>query len=171
MNTRNDLPAGARTDGNGNGYGYTPGMAGSTAAGTTTPSWDGEGQGVGSLLRQLGHEVPELMIKELALARAEFTESLRETKAGMVSMVGGGAVLLSGLVVLLMAGVYALSLVMAPWLAALIVGAAVVLVGLSMVMAGKKRLDPAGMRPDRAMQQMHKDRMAVKAGMHSGRIQ
>src|SRR5690606_24712824 len=95
----------------------------------------------------------------------EITESLRETRAGVASLVGGGAVLLSGLVVLLMAGVYALSLVLAPWLAALIVGAAVVLVGLAMLAAGRKRLDPRAMRPDRAMHQLHKDRMAMKDGM------
>ena len=173
MNTRHDLPAGRARDGNGNGYGYNPAVAGSTAHSTATPAagaWETESPSVGSLLRQLGHDVPELMVKELALARAEITESLHETKAGIASMVGGGAVLLSGLVVLLMAGVYALSNVMAPWLAALIVGAAVVLIGLAMVSAGRKRLEPSALRPDRAMHQMNKDRMAVKSGMH-GRTQ
>ena len=160
----NDLHPGYRPDGNGNGNAY----AGYHAATTTTPVAH-ESQGVGSLLRQLGHDVPELVIKELALARGEITESLQQTKAGIASMVGGGAVLLSGLVVLLMAGVYALSNVVAPWLAALIVGAAVVLIGLAMVSAGRKRLEPRTMRPDRAMHQMHKDRMAMKSGMHDGR--
>lgn len=161
----NNLHAGHRPDGsNGNGHAWSsPELPGST-----TPAAR-EQQGVGTLLRQLSHDVPELMIKELALARAEITESMAHTKAGIASMVGGGAVLLSGLVVLLMAGVYALSNVVAPWLAALIVGAAVVVVGMAMLAAGRKRLDPRAMRPDRAMHQMHKDRMAMKAGMDHGR--
>ena len=161
----NNLHAGYRPDGsNGNGHAF----AGYEARATTTPSTH-EQQGVGTLLRQLGHDVPELVIKELALARAEIAESMAHTKAGIASMVGGGAVLLSGLVVLLMAGVYALSNVVAPWLAALIVGAAVVVIGMAMLAAGRKRLDPRSMRPDRAMHQMHKDRMAMKAGMDHGR--
>jgi len=137
---------------------------------TTTPNMAsmsshaaGDSQSVGQLFRQLTHDVPELVVKELALARAELTDSMQATKAGIASMVGGGAVLLSGLVVLLMSAVYGLSIVMAPWLAALLVGAAVVVIGLVMVSAGKKKLEPAALRPDRTMHQLHKDSRAVKA--------
>ena len=57
---------------------------------------------VGGLLRQLTHEVPSLITKELALAKAEMSESIRATKAGAGSVATGGAVLLGGFIVLLM---------------------------------------------------------------------
>lgn len=117
---------------------------------------------VGGLLRQLTREVPSLFTKELALAKAELSDSLRATKAGAASVATGGAVLLAGFIVLLMAGVYGLSNVMAPWLAALIVGGVVVIVGLVMVSAGKKKFQASSFKPDRTIQSINKDREAVR---------
>lgn len=133
------------------------------ATSATAPSSTADGPSIGTLLRQLTHDVPELVVKELALARGELTESMRETKAGIAAMVGGGAVLLSGLVVLLMSGVYALSNVVEPWLAALLVGGSVVVIGLVMVMGGKKKLEPSSFTPDRTLNQLHKDKDAIRA--------
>lgn len=130
----------------------------------TTPTAASDGHAtdsVGSLLRQLSRDVPDLVVKELALARAELTDSMRATKAAIASMVGGGAVLLSGLVILLMSAVYGLSNVVEPWLAALLVGAAVVVIGMVMVSAGKKKLEPHAFKPDRTLHQMHKDKDAI----------
>ena len=87
--------------------------------GTTAPENDASVMG---LLRQLTHEVPSLFTKELALAKAEFQASLNSLKAGIAGVAGGAMVLLAGFIILLMAVVYGLSTMMAPWLAALIVG-------------------------------------------------
>lgn len=118
---------------------------------------------IGALLKQLARDVPDLVVKELALARAEVSENLRETKAGVASMASGGGVLLAGLVVLLMSAVYALSNVLAPWLSALIVGGIVTLIGFGMVAGGKKKLEAGSMKPDRTMNQMHKDKQAIRS--------
>lgn len=117
---------------------------------------------VGGLLRQLTHEVPSLVTKELALAKAELSESLRATKAGAASVATGGAVLLGGFIVLLMSAVYGLSKVMEPWLAALIVGAVVVVIGLIMVSAGKKKFEASSFKPERTIHSVNKDKEAVK---------
>ncbi len=117
---------------------------------------------VGGLLRQLTHEVPSLITKELALAKAEMTESIRATKAGAASVASGGAVLLGGFIILLMSAVYGLSEVMAPWLAALIVGGAVVVIGLIMVSAGKKKFEASSFKPERTLHSMQKDKEAVR---------
>lgn len=117
---------------------------------------------VGGLLRQLSREVPALFTKELALARAELTESVRATKRGLGSVATGGAVLLGGFIMLLLSAVYGLSTVLQPWLAALIVGAVVVVVGLIMVSAGKKKFEASSFRPERTMNAMHKDKEAVR---------
>ncbi|KJH83002.1 phage holin family protein [Pseudomonas sp. KSR10] len=117
---------------------------------------------VGGLLRQLTHEVPSLITKELALAKAELSESIRATKAGAASVATGGAVLLGGFIVLLMSAVYGLSKVMEPWLAALIVGGVVVVIGLIMVSAGKKKFEASSFKPERTIHSVNKDKEAVK---------
>ncbi len=117
---------------------------------------------VGGLLRQLTHEVPSLVTKELALAKAELSESIRATKAGAASVATGGAVLLGGFIVLLMSAVYGLSNVMEQWLAALIVGGVVVVIGLVMVSAGKKKFEASSFKPERTIHAVNKDKEAVK---------
>lgn len=117
---------------------------------------------VGGLLRQLMREVPQLFTKELALAKAELSESVRSTKAGVASVATGGAVLLGGFIMLLLSAVYGLSNVMAPWLAALIVGVVVVVVGLVMVSAGKKKFQASSFKPERTLNTLNKDKEAVR---------
>ncbi|MEL7558184.1 phage holin family protein [Stutzerimonas chloritidismutans] len=117
---------------------------------------------VGGLLRQLTHEVPSLITKELALAKAEMSESIRATKAGAGSVATGGAVLLGGFIVLLMSAVFALSNVVEPWLAALIVGAVVVVIGMIMVSSGKKKFQASSFKPERTIHSVNKDKEAVK---------
>lgn len=117
---------------------------------------------VGGLLRQLTREVPSLFTKELALAKAELSESIRATKAGAASVATGGAVLLAGFIILLMSAVYFLSTLMEPWLAALIVGGVVVVIGLIMVSAGKKKFEASSFKPDRTIHSLHKDKEVVR---------
>ncbi|MEG3190891.1 phage holin family protein [Lysobacter sp. D1-1-M9] len=152
MNRPQDPQAGARAQA-GNGHAQTGNGHGQTSAGD--PSF-------GVLLRELAHEVPALLTKEAALAKSEMRENLRATKEGVAAVSTGGAVVLGGFIVLLMAAVYALSNVMAPWLAALLVGAAVTVVGMIMVSAGRKKFQAESLRPDHTMSSLHKDRDAVR---------
>ncbi|WP_286788659.1 MULTISPECIES: phage holin family protein [unclassified Pseudomonas] len=123
---------------------------------------DSNSTSIAGLVRQLTREVPSLFTKELALAKAEITEALNTTKAATISMASGGIVLMAGFIMLLLSAVLGLSQVMAPWLAALIVGGVVCIVGLVMVSAGKKKLDPAAFKPERTVNSMQKDKEAVK---------
>ncbi len=123
------------------------------------------GSTVMGLIRQLSHEVQQLFTKELALAKAEMQESLRSTKAGIAGVAGGVVVLLGGFIMLLLSAVYGLSLVVAPWLAALIVGGVVTLAGFIMVQAGKKQFEPSHLTPDRTVSSLQKDKDAVMRRM------
>ncbi len=114
------------------------------------------------LLKQLTHEVPSLFTKELALAKAEFQASLNTLKAGIAGVAGGAMVLLAGFIILLMAAVYGLSTMMAPWLAALIVGAVAMIIGFVMVQSGKKQFEPSHFKPDRTLDAMNKDQEALR---------
>lgn len=123
---------------------------------------DGRDASVGSLLRELAHEVPSLMSKEVALAKSEARESLEATKRGIAAVATGGAVVLGGFIILLLAAVYALSNVVDPWLAALIVGGITLVVGLVMVEAGKKKFEAESLKPDRTMDALHRDKTVIK---------
>ena len=114
------------------------------------------------LLRQLSREVPALFTKELALAKAELQTSLTTLKAGIAGVASGAIVLLAGFIILLMSAVYGLSIVMAPWLAALIVGVVVMIVGFAMLQAGKKQFEPSHLKPDRTLDALNKDQEALR---------
>lgn len=120
------------------------------------------GSSIVGLLGQLGRELPSLVTKELALAKVEISESINATKAGVMSLAGGGAVLLAGLIILLQAAVYALSQVMDAWLAALIVGVIVVAIGYVMVQGGKKKFAPSAFKPSRTLHSLQKDKDAIR---------
>lgn len=137
-----------------------------TEARRTTSNVHQHDNSVGGLLRQLSREVPALFTKELALAKSELSDSLRATKAGLGSVATGGAVLLGGFIMLLLSAVFGLSNVVQPWLAALIVGGVVVIVGLIMVSAGKKKFQASSFRPERTMNAMNKDKQAVRGHAH-----
>jgi xanthine/uracil permease len=129
------------------------------SAGTSMPENDAS---VVGLLRQLTHEVPSLFTKELALAKAEFQASLNTLKAGIAGVAGGAMVLMAGFIILLMAVVYGLSTMMAPWLAALIVGVVVMIIGFVMVQSGKKQFEPSHFKPDRTLDALNKDQEALR---------
>ncbi|MCD5992831.1 phage holin family protein [Pseudomonas sp. CDFA 602] len=127
----------------------------------SNPSNDND-TSVVSLIRQLAHEVPALMTKEIALVKAELRESIQATRQGVMSIGLGAIVMLGGLVMVLLAAVYALSQVLAPWLAALLVGVAALVIGFFMVQAGKKRLEPTNLVPERTASTLHKDKEALQ---------
>lgn len=119
-----------------------------------------------SLLRELLHEVPELFTKEVALARAEMRENLAQTRRGATEVSTGGVVLAGGYIVLLLAAVYALSEVMEPWLAALLVGGVAALIGYSMVKTGMRHFSARDLKPDRTIDSVHKDADAIRGARH-----
>jgi hypothetical protein len=117
-----------------------------------------EGESTGSLLRRLGEDLTTLLRKELALATTEVSRAIAEAKQGLVSVAAGGAVLFMGALILLLAITAALAEAMDPWLAGLIVGGIVTIVGYMMLTRGKKKLDPAGLKPERTQEALRDNR-------------
>jgi xanthine/uracil permease len=69
----------------------------------------------------------------------------------------GGAVAFAGFLVLLEALVLGLSERLAPWLAALIVGVVVAIIGYIMLHTGRKRLEPAVLKPRHTQESLRRD--------------
>ncbi|HEX7028206.1 MAG TPA: phage holin family protein [Gammaproteobacteria bacterium] len=117
---------------------------------------------VPGLVRQLADEVSSLFSKEVALAKVEVAESVSEAKKGAGSMITGGAVLYAGLIFLLLAAVVGLAQVVEFWLSSLIIGGVVAIIGLIMVQAGKKKIQPSSLKPEHTLNTLQKDQQAVR---------
>jgi hypothetical protein len=115
-------------------------------------------ESIADLLRRLMEELATLFRQELTLASAEISGAMSKLSRGLISVATGGAVLYAGFLTLLAAAVLALALVVEPWLAALIVGGVVTIIGLVMVMKGKKALEPSDLKPRRTVESLRQDK-------------
>ncbi|MGB3609928.1 MAG: phage holin family protein [Cellvibrio sp.] len=125
---------------------------------STTPS----DKSLTTLMRELANDVTSLFTKEVALAKSEISHSMSSAKTGILGVMSGGAVLQSGFLFLLLAAVLGLGQVMELWLASLIVGGVVTLIGFAMMQAGKKKLEASSLKPSHTLNSLHKDQSAIK---------
>jgi hypothetical protein len=120
------------------------------------------GVGLADLVGQLGTDLASLVRKESELIRTELTEKVSAAARAVGEMAAGGLLLVAALLVLLQALVLALSKVMDPIWASLLVGLSVAAVGYLLVRAGKKALSPDALKPDRTARQLRKDAELIK---------
>lgn len=114
------------------------------------------------LVRHLIDDLALLFRKELALVGSEVSQTLTDTKRGLSGLLSGVMVLNSGYLFLLAAATLGLGQWMELWMAALIVGGVVTVIGLIMVTAGKKKLESSSLKPERTMDSVKKDAESVK---------
>ena len=117
---------------------------------------------VPGLIKSLADDVTHLFAQEIALAKTEVASAVKDIKAGVLSLAVGLGVLFAGFIVLLGAAVAGLSLVMETWLAGLIVGGVVALIGLALLLKAKKSLDPDAMVPNRTIDSLKRDEAMVR---------
>ncbi len=152
-----------RTSGPGSG-GYVPG----DGNGMRARALDDES--APGLLGRLVDDITKLFRNELALARAETMEAAQRAKIGVGAVATGAGVLLLGALALVAAAILGLAEVMEPWLAALLVGVVLAVVGYVMVNSGKKRLEPSNFTLERTQESLRRDKDTVTHTV-SGRTQ
>jgi uncharacterized membrane protein YqjE len=94
----------------------------------------------GELVSQLGHQVGELVSKEMQLARSELREELAKGVKATASLSGAAVVGLVALVFLSSAAAWGLAEVMAPGWAFLVVGAVQVGVAGVLLLTGRRQV-------------------------------
>jgi uncharacterized membrane protein YqjE len=97
----------------------------------------------GELVKRLSEQVSVLVRDELKLAQLEMTRKGKQAGIGAGILGGSGLIALYGVACLLACAILGLSRVLEPWLAALIVGAALLLVSGVAALLGKARLKKA----------------------------
>lgn len=109
------------------------------------------------LLRDLLNQLTALIRDEGHLVRAEMTEKINQVSSGAGMLAAALAFGIGTIVILLMAGVYGLSEVVEPWLAALIVAGVALVLTLILAAMGKSRMKPRNLAPNRTVEQVRSD--------------
>jgi tetrahydromethanopterin S-methyltransferase subunit C len=118
---------------------------------------------LGSLIGSLPELISRLIRGEIALAKTELTTKAKEAGVGVGLLVGAALFGFFLLAVLITAGVLGLSNVVAPWLAALIVAAVLLVITAVLAVLGikalKKGVPPT---PEKAVASVKADVSALK---------
>lgn len=120
------------------------------------------GRPISGILQDIVTHMTEIIRSEIRLARAEIRQDVTQvTRAGI--FLGVGAVLaLYGFGFILLAGVYALSNVISPWISALIVGGGMALLAGAFFFIGRKKMQLASLKPDETIQSLKENVTWVK---------
>lgn len=125
-----------------------------------------ENRSIISLFSDLFRETSTLVHQEAELAKAEISEKVSEVGKGIAALAVGGAIIFAGFMVLLFAASNGLALMLPPehadWLAPLIVGLAVIVLGFIALAMGKKELSGTNLTPSRTMNSLRRDTQLVK---------
>ena len=123
----------------------------------------GEDRTTGELVKQLSEQVTVLTRDELKLAQVEMTNKGKQAGVGAGLLGGSGLVALYGVGCLIACAISAISGVVAAWLAALIVGAAMLAIAAAAALIAKGRLQKATPPvPDQAVDSVKTDVEEIK---------
>ena len=117
---------------------------------------------LGELFGDLAGQTGTLVREEVALAKAELTQTATQAGKDIGVLVIGGAVAYAGLLALLAAVILALATVLPAWLAALIVGLVVAGVGALLLQRGRAALAHTDLAPRQTMATLAADVDTVK---------
>jgi hypothetical protein len=109
---------------------------------------------IATLVAELARLFGLLIRQEAALLKAEMVEHFSRlgTRSGMV--IGGVLLAFAGLLYLMAAATLALAMVVQPWLAALIVAAVALTLGIALFCVGRLAFRPAHLAPERTFRSL-----------------
>jgi hypothetical protein len=117
---------------------------------------------LGDLFSELSEESSRLVRQEIALAKAEITDSARRVGKDVGMIAAGGVIAYAGFIVFLGALAILLAGVMPLWLSTLLVGVIVIAVGAGLVMKGRADLQRAELAPRQTIETLREDKEWAK---------
>jgi uncharacterized membrane protein YqjE len=109
------------------------------------------GRSMGEILQDIIADVQEIVRSEFRLAKAEVQQETAKVARSGIPLIVGLLLGLYALGFILLAAVHALSIVVAAWLAALIVGFVVGVVSLILINIGRNRLKGVKVVPEKTI--------------------
>jgi len=139
----------------------------------TAPNPQSQGRSLVGLFSDLFRETSTLVHEEAQLAKAEISEKVSQLGSGAAAIAASGAILFAGFIVLLFAAVNALAIFLPPehaaWLAPLIIGLIVMIVGYIALSKGRKEFRTENLKPSRTMESLRRDTEMVRGHLNSSR--
>jgi hypothetical protein len=133
---------------------------------TSAPSTDP--RSIGQLVSDLSEQTSRLVRSEIALAKAEVTAKAQVLGMGAGLLAAAGVLALYVLAAAIATAILALCTVWAPWLAALVVTGALLLVTIVLALVGVRAVKKASPRaPTRAKERLQEDVTALKERFRS----
>jgi uncharacterized membrane protein YqjE len=118
---------------------------------------------VGDLVQQLSQQTATLVRQEMRLAHTELQEKGKRAGMGAGMFGGAGLVALYGVGALLAGAILAIGTAVDPWVAAVIVGVALLATAGLLALLGKRQVDQATPpKPEQAMESVQRDVDEVK---------
>jgi uncharacterized membrane protein YqjE len=111
-----------------------------------------EDRSFSDVMQDIVHNVQEIVRSEVRLAKTEIGEEAAKAKSSAVLLGAGAVTAIFATFYLLFTIFQALALLMPPWAAALIVGAALAIVATLMLMAGVRRFKQIHPAPERTVE-------------------
>jgi len=128
-------------------------------AATTRPRSE---RSVATLLSDLASETGILLSQEIALFKAELQEKFGRLSRGAGALAAGALIAFSGWLALIASAVLGLSNVVEPWLAALIVGLVVLVLGAALLLFGRSRFGADALVPRRTLNSLRRDELWIR---------
>jgi len=125
-------------------------------------SFDPDPRPTGSLLSDALNQLTRLVRGEVALAKAEVAQNIKNAALGVGLLAGAAVLALVALIVLAGALVAALGHLIGPGWAALLVGIAILAVAGLLALRGLNALKPENLAPSRTVRNVQADALAIK---------
>ena len=117
---------------------------------------------LGELVAELAQETTTLVRHEVNLAKVEMTEKASRAGKHVGFLAAGGAVAYAGLLAIIAGVIFLLNAVMPLWVAALLVGLVVAVVGYFLVRRGLDALKREDFAPRQTMETLKEDQQWAK---------
>lgn len=121
-----------------------------------------EERSLGELFAELAQETSTLVRQEVALAKTEMSQKASKVGKDVGFLAAGGAVAYAGFLAILAGMVFLLNNVMPMWLAAVLVGLVVALVGYFLVRKGLDALKREDLAPRQTIETLKEDKEWIK---------
>jgi uncharacterized membrane protein YqjE len=125
--------------------------------------------GIGTLLSGIVSDMRNLFVQELRLAKLEIGEDLRRAKSAVAVLAIGAAILALGGLLLILMLVHLLDAVtdLPLWGAYGVVAAVMLVIGVGILVAGKKKAEDVGLVPQETAEAIKEDVGWIKAHVKS----
>ena len=121
-----------------------------------------QGRTMAEVLQDIVANIQEIFRSEFRLAKIEIQQQSAQAARSAVPLIIGVLLGLYALGFLLLAAVHALSIVVDPWLASLIVGSSVLALSLSLVSMGRNRLKQVKVVPEKTVESVKENMQWAK---------